>query len=360
MENDKNNINDTTTSNNKTMEYYNSVTKSIINQTGTEIDNDMCMENEAIIQIKKAEHKLKKKCCLNYICYSKKERLNDACELFKRAGDKFKVCNQWRKAGACYENCAIIKNKLKEKPINYYILSYQCFSKIDIGNEKKNIFEKMNYFLEKDGEFYKVGKNYENLAIQKENKKKYDEAIKYYLQAIKYYDKAGNHEELKTNIQIKVCELMILNNHPEAGKKVPNMLENIAVKYYKNPLKRKSAKDYFGKAILCNVYFRDNPSDGNIFIDKYKKIDKTFKDSEICDLCCNIVNNIENNNFNQLNHIIQQYKDSNELDDFMDDILDKIIEKEKSKNTTNIRDSISNSINNSTNIKNDSDEEDTK
>ena len=355
MENNKNNINDTTTSNNKTMEYYNTVTKSIINQTGTEVDNDMYIENEAIIQIKKAEQKLKKKCCINYICCSKKESLNEACNLFKSAGDKFKQCNQWKKAGLCYENCAIIKNKLKEKPINYYILSYQCFSKIDFGNEPKHIFEKMNYYLEKDREYFKVGKNYENLAVQKENKKKYDDAIKFYLQAIKYYDKDGNHEELKTNLQIKVAELMVLNNHPKARKKVPDLLENIALKYYKDPVTRNEAKNFFGKAILCNIYFRDNPSDGNIFINKYEKIDKTFNESEIYNLCCNIVNHIENKNFDNLNNIIQQYKDINELDDFMYDILDKILEKEKRNN--NIKDSLSDSNNNSISIKNNNDEE---
>ena len=358
MENEKN-INDTQTSNNKTMEYYNNVTKSIINQTATDVDNELCMENEAHILVKKAEKKLKRRCCMNYICYSKNDRLNDACTLFKRAGDKYKVCNQWKKAGLSYENCALIKIKLKEKPTNYYILSYQCFSKIDIGNEPKSIFEKMNYYLEKDGEYFKVGKNYENLALQKENKNKYDEATKYYLQAIKYYEKEGKHEELKVKMQIKASELMLLNNHPEAGKKVPGMLENIGIKYYKNPITRYSSKEYFGKAILCNIYFKDNPSEGKIFIDKYKKIDKTFHESPICDLCINIVKYMETNDFNNLINTIQQYKEVNGLDNFMEDILDKIIEKAKNSNT-NIRDSVSNTINNSASLKYNNDEEDTK
>ena len=342
MENEKNNINDTVTSNNRTMEYNNNITKSYINQTLTEADNESNLEHKAILLVRKAEQKLKRKCCLYSLFSSKHERIVQACDLYKKAADKYMIVNQWKKAGLCFENCALIKKKLKEKPINFYKQSYTCFSKIDIGDDSKRIFDQMNQYLEKEGEYFQIGKNYENLAIQKENKKKHNEAINNYLQANKYYEKDGKHESLKINIQIKLTELMMINEHPDTQKKVPIMLENIGINYLKYPITKYAAKDYFGKAILCHIYYNDEPSEGNKYIEKYKKIDKTFEESTIYQLCCDISNSIENNDYNQLKHCIKQYKESNDVDEFTNNILNKIQEKVKKINP---KDSVTTEVN---------------
>ena len=43
-----------------------------------------------------------------------------------------------------------------------------------------------------------------------------DDYVIYYLKALKYYEKDGKHEPLRINIQIKLAELMMLYNHPDA------------------------------------------------------------------------------------------------------------------------------------------------
>ena len=330
MDNEKNKINDTATSNNKTMEYNNTVTNTMINQTTTDIiDNDANIEREAHFLIKRAESKYKPVSCLYSLCNSKSKRYNESCELFKKAGDKFKKCNQWRKAAICYDNCSIIKLKLKESPLKYYQESYLCFSKIDIGNESKMAFQKMNQYLEKEKQYFQVAKNNETLAQQKEKKKKFDEAINYYMEALKYYNKDGKHENLKTNIQIKLAELMLINNHPDANKKVPSILEDVGIYFMKKPTTNNSANDYFGKAVLSFIYYNNDSSEGDIYIKKYKKISKSFEESSIYSLCCDVSNSMENRDYSKLTSSIQKYKDINELDEFMYDILDKLIEKGK-------------------------------
>ena len=342
MENGKNNINDTA-SNNKTMEYYN-VTKSIINQTITEVDNDTKLEGEAKNLVKKAENKLKRRCCLYQLIHSKEERLIESCQLYRRAGDKYKLCNQWKKAGLCYENCALIKIRLKEKPTNFYKLAYNCYEKIDIGNEAKVVFDKMNICLEKDKNFFQAGKNCEELAFQKEIKRKYEEAMDLYFKSSNYYDRDGKNENLKNEMKIKTAELMMKIEHEKASKEVPTILENVGVYYLKIPERESEAKELFGKAILSNLYFNETPNIGNILIDKYKKIDKSFQNSYIYNLCIGVINSMEKHDFRKLNDIIQQYKETFEIDQFMENLLDKIIEKEKKAN--NIKDSLSSDFNN--------------
>ena len=88
---EKNNVNDTVTSNNKTMEYYNNVTKSIINQTTTDVDPDINIEKEAFFLAKKAEKKLEKKVAFVHyqrqLIYLKRQVINIDCAISGKEQD---------------------------------------------------------------------------------------------------------------------------------------------------------------------------------------------------------------------------------------------------------------------------------
>ena len=362
-------VNDTGTSNNRTMDYMNNntTTKSIINQTEPETDLDSNLEKEAHKLLIKAESLSKPRCCLCAICSSKTQRYNKSCNLYAKAGDMYKTAHQWLNAGICFENCSSIKIKLKESPLPFYEQAYYCFGKIDIGNDSKRVFDKMNSFLEKEGKLFQVGKNYENLGIKYEKNKKYDIAIEHYLQAIKYYEKEGKHENLKTKILIKLTELMMLNNHSEGKIKIPTMLENIGTNYLKNILTKYSAKEYFGKAILTRIYYNDDIIEGIKYLDKYRKKDKTFVDSSMYILCSDIITSIDNNDVEKLNSAIDKYKEINEIDEYLQFILAHIIdrenqkrkikEKEEEENENNKEDNDNNN-NESSNLTNNSDAND--
>jgi len=322
MEKDNNIINDITITNSN----INS-TKSNIKIEDNDINNNTNLDREAFLLTRKAENKLNPGCCLDTLFTSKSKRYEDACNLYQKAGDKYKMCNQWRKAADCYDNCSKIKINLKENPLKFYQESFFCYSKADSDNNSKKVFEKMNQYLEKEGEYYQAGKNNENLGIKNENNEKYNEAIIYYSQAFKYYEMDGKHESLKNNMQIKIAELMMIYNHPDAPLKVPGLMENIGNSYLKNSLNKYSAKDFFGKAILSKIYYDDNPSEWKNYINKFKNLDKTFEESTIYNLCCEVVTSFENNDVYKLKNSIKNYKEINEVDEYMINIFHKLEEK---------------------------------
>ena len=316
----------------KTMEYMNTMNKSIINQTLTEQEIDSNQENEAKRLIKKAKSLSKPRCCcFCYICSSKEQRYQESSNLYYKAGDIYKSSHQWYNAGFCYENSSLMKEKIKESPLSSLEQAYYCFEKTGIGTDSIRIFDKINLLLEKDEKFFQIGKNYENLAIKRENKEKYDLAIEYYLQAVNYYEKDGKHKNLKTKILIKLTELMILQNHPQAKEQVPPMLEDIGNNYLKNIMTKYQAKDYFGKAILTRIYFDDNIEEAKEYMNKYKKKDKTFEESNIYIFCSDIILCIENGENEKLDSTVKNYKNIYDLDEYMSFILKRIIDRENQK-----------------------------
>ena len=308
-----------------------SISKSDIAQTCEDMNNIKSSDRDAYLLERKADNKLNPGCCLDSICTSKTKRYEDACNLYEKAGNKYKEAHQWRKAADCFENCSKIQINLKQNPIKYYKESFFCYTKTNSDINSKKIFEKMNQYLEKEGDFYQAGKNNEQMAIKSENNEYYNEAINYYSQASYYYELDGKHESLKNKMQIKVAELMILYNHPDAPSKVPTIMENIAKNYSKNPITKYTAKDYFGKAILSSIYFNNDMSEGKKLINKYKAIDPSFEESSIYNLCYDVIKSIENNDVLSLKKIIQNYKEISEEDEFTNKILDKIFEKTKNK-----------------------------
>ena len=328
-QNTKMNISMNTT--NKTMDYMNSITKSIINNTQIEPDADSNIESEAKILMKKGRSLCLKRCCLVDFCSNKEKRYEKAIDFYNKAGDKYKSIHHWRNAGICYENCGLIQQKILKDPLNFYEEAYFCYEKIDIGDDLMQVFKKINSLLEKDGKFFQIGKNYENLGIKRENKEKYDIAIEHYLQAVEYYEKDGQHENLKTKIFIKLSELMILHNHPKSRIKVPSMLESIGKNYLSNIMTKYLAKEYFGKAILTRLYFNDDIQEAKNYMHKFKKKDKTFEESNIYTVCSEIISSIEQGNIDNLNTATQKYKIICKLDESMVIILDNILDREIQK-----------------------------
>ena len=325
MEKESNNTNNSVYSMSKTLDNNNN--NSVINQLKPDIKTIEQLSREAYTLKKKADNKFNPGCCLDTLCTSKTKRYEEACELYKKAGDKYKICGQWKMAGECYDNCAKMQTSLKGNPVPFYQDSFFCYSRSNSINNSSIAFEKMNSYLERQGDFYQAGKNNENLAIKNENEEKYDKAIDYYLQAYKYYESDGNHESLKINMEKKVAELMMIYNHPDAPEKVPRMLEDIGNNYLKKSLTKYSAQDYYGKAILSIIYYSNNASEGTIYINKYKNIDKSFEESTIYDLCCKIVDCMEKKDGNKLKVVIKEYKEICDTDEFMDNILNKLVDK---------------------------------
>ena len=134
------------------------------------INNINCLDEKVALELKrKAESKINPGCCIDRFCTSKKSLLNQSRDLYKQSAEIYKNCLQWRKAGDCYEKCAIIKLNLKESPVDAYKEAIFCYQNVNSDVNIKIVFFKMINYLEAKGEIYEIAKNYEELGDYKDS-----------------------------------------------------------------------------------------------------------------------------------------------------------------------------------------------
>ena len=174
------------------------------------INNINCLDEKLALELKrKAESKINPGCCIDRFCTSKKSLLNQSRDLYKQSAEIYKNCLQWRKAGDCYEKCAIIKLNLKESPVDAYKEAIFCYQNVNSDVNIKIVFFKMINYLEAKAEIYEIAKNYEELGDYYANKDNKNEAKYFYEEAIKYYEKDSNYENDKINLQKKLKKMIL-------------------------------------------------------------------------------------------------------------------------------------------------------
>ena len=306
-------------------------TQEIVNKTPILPDQSI-IEKEAFELTKEAQRNCEKKCFIFELLKPREKRFQKAVELYQTSAEKYKSIKEWKKAGMSYENCGRVKASLDDNPITYYQESYNCYIKGDSDVDERRLVDELCLNLEKNNDFYNAGQYCEKYAINLQNKKKDSDAILYYNKALDYYEKDINNPQkdlLKVNIQMKLYDLMTNNNHPDAALKVPGMLDNLGTYCINNPTMKSSAKDYFGKSILTNIFYNNNPVEARNNLNKYKQMDNNFGTSPMYYLCHDIIDSMETNNVNKIKYSIQQYRQMNQVDEYTNNILGKMIEKSK-------------------------------
>ena len=175
------------------------------------------MESEAYNLISKAESKLNAG-FLKSIFSSKESRLEEALELYEKAGNIFKLNKKWSEAGECFEKCGNIEEKLKSDPASHYQDASHCYSFID-KKKSYDALQKCLTIYKNQGRFQMAGKLEKQIAEDFESELKYDEAINSYRKASEYFSMESlNSKSYEQACSLKVADLMCENNHPEAYK----------------------------------------------------------------------------------------------------------------------------------------------
>lgn len=96
----------------------------------------MDREYEARTLVEKAEKKLKPGFFAKMMG-SQESRLEEALDLYEKAGNMFKLVKKWYEAGECFEKCGDITLKLKSESASHFNDASHCFAQVDKKRIKK-------------------------------------------------------------------------------------------------------------------------------------------------------------------------------------------------------------------------------
>jgi alpha-soluble NSF attachment protein len=224
-----------------------------------------------------ADKALKKKSIFGAFL-SKSAKYEEASEFFVKAGNSYKLANQWQSAGEAF-TLAARNTLLTDMPgdaVNYFVEAGNAFKKIN-PNDAVNSFNEAITLYNDNGRFAMSARYYKEVAEIYESDKNFPAAIENYQSAADLY--SGDNKQTTAN----QCLLKIALLAAEAADyhKASEIFEKIGRESMESNLGKFSAKGYLFQSLLCYLAAGDTVAVRNK-LEAYKTVDYSFGSSREC------------------------------------------------------------------------------
>ncbi|KRZ40882.1 Alpha-soluble NSF attachment protein, partial [Trichinella pseudospiralis] len=179
-------------------------------------------------------------------------KVDEACELYVKAGNLFKIAKKWTEAGDAFVRSAkltLSRGDYKHEAATNYVDASNCYRKINPKQAIDCLLKAVEIYSEM-GRFTMAAKYYMSVA------ELYEVECNDPEKAMHYYEKAADYykgEESKSSANKCMLKVAQFAAELEQYKKAADIFEEIGTSYAENTLLKYSAKDYFFKAVLCHL-----------------------------------------------------------------------------------------------------------
>ncbi|KAI7790673.1 alpha-soluble NSF attachment protein, partial [Triplophysa rosa] len=237
-------------------------------------------EKEATALMAEAEKKRKSSQSFFGSLFGGSSKLEDACDMYARAANMFKMAKNWSAAGNAFSQAALLHLHMQSKhdAATNYIDAGNAFKKSD-PQEAINCLNRAIEIYTDMGRFTIAAKHHVTIAeIYETELVDIDKAIAHYEQAADYY-KGEESTSSANKCLLKVATYAAqLEQYPKAIE----IYEQVATHAMDSNLLKYSAKDYFFKAALC--HFCVDMLNAKLALQKYEEMFPAFSDSRECKL----------------------------------------------------------------------------
>jgi len=178
-------------------------------------------------------------------------KIEEAAELYVKAGNSFKMAKKWAAAGDAFCKAAGIQIKLESRheAATQFVEAGNCFRKAD-PNEAVNCLHKAIEIYTDMGRFTIAAKHHVTIAeIYETETLDLQKAMANYEQAADYY-KGEESSSSANKYMLKVAQY---SAQLEQYEKAISIYEQVAMSSMDNALLRYGAKDHFFRAALCRM-----------------------------------------------------------------------------------------------------------
>ncbi|KAL4630525.1 beta-soluble NSF attachment protein isoform X1 [Arapaima gigas] len=237
-------------------------------------------EKEAIQLMAEADKKVKSSGSFLGGMFGGNHKVEEACEMYARAANMFKMAKNWSAAGNAFCQAAKLHMQLQNKhdSATSFVDAGNAYKKADPQeainclNAAIDIYTDMGRFTIAAKHHITIAEVYESELVDIEK------AIAHYEQAADYY----KGEESNSSANKCLLKVASYSAQLEQYQKAIEIYEQVGTNTMDNPLLKYSAKEYFFKAALC--HFIVDELNAKLAVEKYEEMFPAFSDSRECKL----------------------------------------------------------------------------
>uniref|UniRef100_A0A4W5JVW0 N-ethylmaleimide-sensitive factor attachment protein, beta b n=1 Tax=Hucho hucho TaxID=62062 RepID=A0A4W5JVW0_9TELE len=281
-------------------------------------------EKEAIQLMADADKKVKTSGSFLGGMFGGPHKVEEACEMYCRAANMFKMAKNWNAAGNAFCQAARIHMQLQNKhdSATSFIDAGNAFKKSDPNGETHNqsinvVSKQCNMITYK--QFTIAAKHHITIAeIYESELVDIEKAIAHYEQAADYY----KGEESNSSANKCLLKVGAYAAQLEQYAKAIEIYEQVGSSTMDNPLLKYSAKEYFFKASLC--HFIVDELNAKLAVEKYEEMFPAFSDSRECKLLKKLLDAHEEQNCEAFTEAIKEFDSISRLDQWQTTMLLRI------------------------------------
>ncbi|XP_077469077.1 N-ethylmaleimide-sensitive factor attachment protein, beta a [Stigmatopora argus] len=277
-------------------------------------------EKEAMQLMAEADKKVKASGSFLGGMFGGNHKVEDACEMYARAANMFKMAKNWSAAGNAFCQAARLHMQLQNKldSATSFVDAGNAYKKADPQeainclNQAIDIYTDMGRFTIAAKHHITIAEVYESELVDIEK------AIAHYEQAADYY----KGEESNSSANKCLLKVGHYSAQLEQYQKAIEIYEQVAMSTMDNPLLKYNAKEYFFKASLC--HFIVDELNAKLAIEKYEEMFPAFSDSRELKLLKKLLEAHEEQNSEAFTEAVKEYDSVSRLDQWLTTMLLRI------------------------------------
>ncbi|XP_054723075.1 alpha-soluble NSF attachment protein-like [Uloborus diversus] len=275
-------------------------------------------EQKAMQLVADAEKKLKSAQGFLGGLFRSSSKVEDACEMYARAANMFKIAKKWSAAGSAFNEAANLRLKMDNShdAASFLIDAGNCYKKTDAHEAIKCIIKAIEIYTDM-GRFTIAAKHHITVAeIYESELADIEKAMAHYEQAADYF----RGEE--SNSSANKCMLASPSLPNSSNTKAINIYEQVGEASLASPLMKYSAKEYYFCAALLHLCV--DILNAQHAIKKYEEICPSFHDSRECKFVMTLIEKLEEQDIDGFTDAVKEYDSISRLDSWYTTILLRI------------------------------------
>uniref|UniRef100_A0A8D3ECM0 NSF attachment protein alpha n=1 Tax=Scophthalmus maximus TaxID=52904 RepID=A0A8D3ECM0_SCOMX len=262
-------------------------------------------EKEAMALMAEAEKKLKSSQSFFGALFGSSSKLEEACDMYVRAANMFKMAKNWCAAGNAFSHAARLHLQMQSKhdAATNFIDAGNAFKKAD-PQEAINCLNRAIEIYTDMGRFTIAAKHHITIA-------------EIYETELVDIDKVRCFSANKCLLKVATYAAQ-LEQYPKAIE----IYEQVGTHAMDSTLLKYSAKDHFFKAALC--HFCVDMLNAKLAVQKYEEMFPAFSDSRECKLMKKLLDAYEEQNMDAYTDSVKEYDTVSRLDQWLTTMLLRI------------------------------------